>query len=250
MTMTIKKKKGWDYRPEHEAAGESITKTIIITLGAAAAYILLSVGLLIWCRMKRRQRKLRSPDGLTGAVVTTEVAPNAQTALRNLSVFFFGLKSSLSNEMKSVGKDAQVEAGLNRPSGTGDKLSVPAASVTKGNLLGKGRFGDVLEGFVSGTAGIQGAEGSTGGTSRVLLRVLSSRDEEVIHEFRRQGKRISTLFCVTQSSQNGLNRFSRHAPPCAAPQLGGRAGLLPRLAVICQRHNGPTSLNGTGLSCS
>ena len=69
---------GWDYQSESEA-GESITKTIIITLGAAAAYILLSVGLLIWCRLKRRQRKLRSPD------IGPDVQPNGvQTALRKI----------------------------------------------------------------------------------------------------------------------------------------------------------------------
>ena len=67
----------WGYHSEHE--GESITKTIIITLGAAAAYIFLSVGLLIWCRMKRRLRKLRSQRN------GTETQLEAQTALRKLS---------------------------------------------------------------------------------------------------------------------------------------------------------------------
>jgi len=77
--------KGWDYQSEHDA-NESITKTIIITLGAAASYILLSVGLLIWCRMKRSQRKLRSPDG--GAMMTSAEV-NAQTALRKHSISNF-----------------------------------------------------------------------------------------------------------------------------------------------------------------
>ena len=64
---------------------------------------------------------------------------------------------------------------------TGDKLNVPSSAVTKGALLGKGRFGDVLEGFVSGF----GADGPTA-INRVLLRTLSSRDEDLVAEFRRQ----------------------------------------------------------------
>lgn len=50
----------------------------MITLGAAAAYILLSVGLLIWCRLKRKQRKLRSQNTADG----TEPQLEAQTSLR------------------------------------------------------------------------------------------------------------------------------------------------------------------------
>ncbi|EFX60992.1 hypothetical protein DAPPUDRAFT_274847, partial [Daphnia pulex] len=61
---------------------ESIAKTIIITLGAAAAYIFWSVGLLIWCRLRRRQRKLRSPnDGGAGGAGGAEAQLDVQTAL-------------------------------------------------------------------------------------------------------------------------------------------------------------------------
>lgn len=65
--------KGW----ESEMEGDSIIKTIIITLGAALAYILLSVSLLIWCRLKRRQRKLQSSSN-----GVDNDQPDAQTALR------------------------------------------------------------------------------------------------------------------------------------------------------------------------
>lgn len=68
----------WEYQYGDYEGAESITKTIIITLGAAAAYIFLSVGLLIWCRLKRRQRKLQSPND--GGNAEAQVA-DVQTAL-------------------------------------------------------------------------------------------------------------------------------------------------------------------------
>jgi len=51
-----------------------------------------------------------------------------------------------------VTKDGPLEAGLVHPSATAaaDKLHVSSSSITKGVFLGKGRFGDVLEGFVTG----------------------------------------------------------------------------------------------------
>ena len=47
----------------------------MITLGAAGGYILLSLGLLIWCRIKRRQRKMPPVASIDHS--------SPQTALRN-----------------------------------------------------------------------------------------------------------------------------------------------------------------------
>ena len=45
--------------PEAENSNEDsmMTKTVVITLGAAAAYMFLVVGLMVWCRYRRRRRK-------------------------------------------------------------------------------------------------------------------------------------------------------------------------------------------------
>jgi hypothetical protein len=78
----FKKNLDWEYQSGDYDGAESIA-TIIITLGAAAAYIFLSVGLLIWCRLRRRQRKLRSPnDGGAGGAGGAEAQLDVQTALR------------------------------------------------------------------------------------------------------------------------------------------------------------------------
>lgn len=44
--------------PDSEINADSMmTKTVVITLGAAAAYMFLVIGLMVWCRCRRRKRK-------------------------------------------------------------------------------------------------------------------------------------------------------------------------------------------------
>ena len=60
-------------------------------------------------------------------------------------------------------------------------MNMPFSNITRGQLIGKGRFGDVLEGQVSGLS-----PSSSNGTMRVLLRCLSTKDEDLLSEFKRQ----------------------------------------------------------------
>lgn len=50
------------YRPDGaieglEGDGSMMTRTVSITLSAAAAYMVLVIGLMAWCRYRRRKRK-------------------------------------------------------------------------------------------------------------------------------------------------------------------------------------------------
>jgi PTK7 protein tyrosine kinase 7 len=48
--------------------GSMMTKTVTITLSAATAYILLVIGLMLWCRYRRQKRKQAylnsNPEGI------------------------------------------------------------------------------------------------------------------------------------------------------------------------------------------
>lgn len=106
---------------------------------------MLSVGLLIWCRLKRRQRKLRSQQTANG----TEAQLEAQTALRKLrKTFQRTLDSSYFIMRLLVAKEDHVDNG--QPTQPIDKLNVPSSAISKGSLIGKGRFGDILEATVTG----------------------------------------------------------------------------------------------------
>lgn len=60
--------------------------------------------------------------------------------------FFLNIKINLIKP--AVTKEDQVENGQQSPAI--DKLNVPSSAITKGALIGKGRFGDILEGSVTG----------------------------------------------------------------------------------------------------
>lgn len=51
----------------HPGEGENedgtVTKALLITMSVAAAYIFLVVGLMVWCRYRRKSRKLPITDG-------------------------------------------------------------------------------------------------------------------------------------------------------------------------------------------
>lgn len=74
----------WRYSSDHK--DESMGQTVLITLGAAAAYIVLSVGLLMWCRCKRRQHKMQS-SAETGENATDNAAQVALCECPLTSVF-------------------------------------------------------------------------------------------------------------------------------------------------------------------
>lgn len=41
----------------------TVTKAVLITMSVAGAYIVLVIGLMVWCRYRRRSRKLPVTDG-------------------------------------------------------------------------------------------------------------------------------------------------------------------------------------------
>jgi len=53
---------------ELEEEGSMMTRTVVITLSAAAGYMGLVVGLMVWCRYRRRKRKQdylnENPEGI------------------------------------------------------------------------------------------------------------------------------------------------------------------------------------------
>lgn len=54
---------GEGYRPDGnledlENEGAMITKAVLITMSVAGAYMILVIGLMVWCRYRRKARKL------------------------------------------------------------------------------------------------------------------------------------------------------------------------------------------------
>jgi PTK7 protein tyrosine kinase 7 len=47
----------------HPDGDSTVTKAVLITMSVAGAYIILVIGLMVWCRYRRRSRKLPVTDG-------------------------------------------------------------------------------------------------------------------------------------------------------------------------------------------
>lgn len=59
--LTVKSRDGYrlDLDLDGGDDGSMMTKTVIVTLGAATAYMVLVIGLMLYCRFRRRRRKQR-----------------------------------------------------------------------------------------------------------------------------------------------------------------------------------------------
>lgn len=59
--LSVKARDGYrlDFEGDGTDDGSMMTKTVIITLGAATAYMVLVIGLMLYCRYRRRRRKQR-----------------------------------------------------------------------------------------------------------------------------------------------------------------------------------------------
>ncbi|KAL1485994.1 hypothetical protein MTO96_031585 [Rhipicephalus appendiculatus] len=174
----------------------TMAKTVTITLGAAAIYMMLVMGLMIWCRFRRARRK-----AMLLLQVSSEVAkPDddiAPTEMRDKTApVIAGARDSLiapqgANGGIVVGDgNAAAADALSHSSGSHsqnsrrsrssyDKLHFPRQDLHTMMLLGRGEFGDV---FLAKARNITEGEAET----VVMVKALHSRDEWAHADFKRE----------------------------------------------------------------
>lgn len=166
------------YHPPIENEGSTVTKAVLITMSVAAAYIILVVGLMVWCRIRRRSRKLPiteaikiengggdnplSPDHteLKDTTTTTPVAANGHPSQPNgtttdkKSGGSSGQRSDCADgaetthSLSSAGDgSATAQVGKRTPqSRSYEKLQLSRSLLKETRVIGRGEFGDVLTG--------------------------------------------------------------------------------------------------------
>lgn len=168
------------YRPNDglESDGSMMTKTVTITLTAAAGYMFLVIGLMAWCRYRRRKRKQAylsaNPEGILLAKAENgDAIPNGEKHDGEP-------KNKRGNCTKSDGAETAHSHSSNQSKKSSksnhyEKLIFSRQNLTDLQLIGHGIFGQV---FVARAENI---------SHPVLVKSLQqTRDESVLVEFKRE----------------------------------------------------------------
>ncbi|KAJ7416887.1 hypothetical protein WISP_67964 [Willisornis vidua] len=151
-------------------------QTIGLSVGAAVAYIIIVLGLMFYCKKRRKAKRLKKhPEGeepemeclnggalLQNGQMTAEI--QEEVALTNL-----GSSSGASKQHSAT-----------------DKMHFPRSNLQTITTLGRGEFGEV---FLAKAKGAEDGEGEV----LVLVKSLQTRDEQLQLDFRREAEMFGKL---------------------------------------------------------
>ncbi|CAN8000558.1 unnamed protein product, partial [Ixodes hexagonus] len=185
----------------------TMAKTVTITLGAAAIYMMLVMGLMIWCRFRRARRKAMLLLQVTSEVGKSDDEAAPTTELRDKTVV--GREPVVRSDnggdalSHSSGSHSQHSK---RSRSSYDRLQYPRHDLHTMMLLGRGEFGDV---FLAKARGIRDGDQET----VVMVKALHSREEWAHADFKREMDMFHKL------SHEGITRLlgvSRDVEPFLA----------------------------------
>ncbi|KAJ8678842.1 hypothetical protein QAD02_014629 [Eretmocerus hayati] len=171
--------------------GSMMTRTVFVTLGSACAYMFLVIGLMLYCRCRRRRRKQRYLQEQNDAQEKGEAGENQteQCELRepNIKPASSSSRRKENREShKSDGTDtahSQTSNHSKRSKSSYDKLAVSRSCLDKDvKPLGRGEFGDIF----STKYRPSNSEQNPPKESIVMVKVLNNtKDETVLQDFKR-----------------------------------------------------------------
>ncbi|NXD18239.1 PTK7 kinase, partial [Nothocercus nigrocapillus] len=151
-------------------------QTIGLSVGAAVAYIIIVLGLMFYCKKRRKAKRLKKhPEGeepemeclnggafLQNGQATDEI--QEEVALTNLG----------------------SSSGASKRHSTTDKMHFPRSNLQTITTLGRGEFGEV---FLAKAKGVEDGEDE----ALVLVKSLQTRDEQLQLDFRREAEMFGKL---------------------------------------------------------
>lgn len=152
---------------EESNDGFMITRAVLITMSVAFAYIILVVGLMLWCRYRRQARKARLnlADKENGDVgdpnnKNAEIEPCLPDKSGDANSRNKVKKVNGNNNPKGSGTEAQksddtissVNSKGSKKSNSFDQLALPRSSLIELVQIGRSDFGDVFVGKIKSSA--------------------------------------------------------------------------------------------------
>nr|XP_022915980.1 tyrosine-protein kinase-like otk isoform X2 [Onthophagus taurus] len=218
---------GRDHQNENANEGSAVTKAVLITMSVAAAYIILVVGLMVWCRYRRRSRKLPINDTKTenGDIDHAELKENANGHTPGPSKITIDGESTLKEGQKSDGAETTHSQGSNqskKSKSSYDKFALSRTHLKETKLIGRGEFGDIMVAKISKSVIGSTSDKRNSGSStpngvndekdvHVLVKSLShTKDEHSLTEFKRE---IDMFTKLTHDNVTKLFGLCREAEP-------------------------------------
>ncbi|XP_067319585.1 inactive tyrosine-protein kinase 7 isoform X2 [Anolis sagrei] len=151
-------------------------QTIGLSVGAAVAYIIIVLGLMFYCKKRRKAKRLKKqPEGEEPEMECL----NGGTLMQN------GQTTAEIQEEVALNNLGSSSAASKRHS-AGDKMHFPRSNLQTITPLGKGEFGEV---FLAKAKGIEDSETEV----LVLVKSLQTRDEQLQLDFRREFEMFGKL---------------------------------------------------------
>ncbi|XP_076669131.1 inactive tyrosine-protein kinase 7 [Andrena cerasifolii] len=164
--------------------GSMMTKTVTITLSAAAAYMVLVVGLMVYCRYRRRRRKQQYLQEQAEEKLENGEVQEEQTELKETSNCKMNStgkkKENRDSHNKSDGADTAHSQSSNqskKSKSNYDKIAVSRSNLKDLKPLGRGEFGEVYA-----------TKYQVDGDKESLVMVkslINTKDEMALQDFKR-----------------------------------------------------------------
>ncbi|XP_035227306.1 tyrosine-protein kinase-like otk [Stegodyphus dumicola] len=175
----------------------TMTKTVAITLGAAGVYIILVVGLMMWCRYRRARRKAVMLAQATADVAKCETAENSET-MHDMELKDRTAQKIHCNDVTTCEENSELMKNLSLK-----KYHYPRDKLSVVMLLGHGEYGEV---FLAKAVGILEENTET----VVMVKSLESKNERLIAEFK---KEISMYIKLKHENVGTVLRVCQEADP-------------------------------------
>ncbi|KAI8433597.1 hypothetical protein MSG28_015618 [Choristoneura fumiferana] len=168
-------------------AGGGAARAVLVAAGVAAAYMLLVLALMLYCRRRRRSRRQR------GEKMELEMAEGREKLVEEGDEKRRpnGAPNGRAHTERDSGADTSEVSGVSRASRRGlEQLAAPRDLLTEQITLGRGEFGEVSLARIDVSA-LKRLRNPTVAAAAprsrpVLVKALSTKDEGLCCEFRRQ----------------------------------------------------------------
>ncbi|KYB28864.1 Tyrosine-protein kinase-like otk [Tribolium castaneum] len=208
----------------HPDGDSTVTKAVLITMSVAGAYIVLVIGLMVWCRYRRRSRKLPVTDAAkteNGEVDHTELKDGANGHCSGTSKVATNGLEALKEGQKSDGAETTHSQSSNqskKSKSNYDKLALSRTHLKEMKLIGRGEFGEVMVAKMSKSALLSEKRNSQATTPPiedkelpVLVKALShTKDENSLSEFKRE---IDMFLKLSHENITKIYGLCREAEP-------------------------------------